>query len=214
MIAVRFISWIVVSSGLTTSSLPQAANRTKISAPDPIDRAYVSDSYLDVLQSGVNLGLQFTEASIFLRSGEPIVQGVVCPDVVAAAALFAASAGRSLRWRLGGTVLAVALIWLLQSPLIVLELQLAIYHYAGGEIVALVREWSGAAVVLLLWFATCGSLLRCGAEPQRNAASAPKSDDVVRAGRGPLGKMSKAQKKHRLRIRQKSAGGAAQPVPA
>ena len=36
---------------------------------------YISDLYLELLLGGVNLGLWFTNASIFLRSGEPIGQG-------------------------------------------------------------------------------------------------------------------------------------------
>ncbi|MBN64515.1 MAG: hypothetical protein CME20_24405 [Gemmatimonadetes bacterium] len=164
--------------------------------------------YLDLLFSGVNLGLQFTEASIFLRTGEPIARGVVCPDVVAAAALFAASSGRSLRWRLGGTILAATAIWLLQSALIVLQLQLAIHHYAGGEVVALIREWSGAALVLPLWFSAYGSLLRGCAHPQDTAAIAQESVPVTRSGRGSYRKMSKGQKKHQRRIRQQYAGRA------
>ena len=52
---------------------------------------YVSDLYLESLLGGVNLGLCFTNTSIYLRSGESFTQGVACPDVVAAAALFAAS---------------------------------------------------------------------------------------------------------------------------
>ncbi len=74
---------------------------------------YVSDLYLELLLGGFNLGLWFTYASIFLRSGELSGQGVVCPDVIAAAALFAASSGRSLHWRLGGTAVAVILLWFL-----------------------------------------------------------------------------------------------------
>ena len=112
---------------------------------------YASDRYLDLLVSGVYLGLQFTEASIFLRTGEPIAWGVVCPDVVAAAALFAASSGRSLRWRLGGPFMTLP-----RSALIVLQLQLAIHNYAGGKVVALIREWSGTALLLPLWFSAYG----------------------------------------------------------
>ena len=101
--------------------------------------------------SGVYLGLQFTEASIFLRTGEPISRGVVCTDVVAAAALFAASSGRSLRWRLGGPFMPLP-----RSALIVLQLQLAIHNYAGGKVVAQIREWSGTALLLPLWFSAYG----------------------------------------------------------
>ena len=112
---------------------------------------YASDRYLDLLVSGVYLGLQFTEASIFLRTGEPIAWGVVCPDVVAAAALFAASSGRSLRWRLGGPFMTLP-----RYALIVLQPQLAIHNYAGGKVVALIREWSETALLLPLWFSAYG----------------------------------------------------------
>ena len=113
---------------------------------------HVSDLYLKLLIDGVNLGLLLTKASIFLRSGYPIGQGVVCPDLIAAAALFVASSGRSLYWRMGGTALAVILLWFLQVALIVLELQLVFWAIGGQEIVALVRDWSSPALVLMLWF--------------------------------------------------------------
>ncbi len=178
---------------------------------------YVSDLYLELLLGGVNLGLWFTNASIFLRSGEPIGQGVVCPDVIAAAALFAASSGRSLRWRLGGTAVAVVLLWFLQAALIVLELQLVSRQLAGPEIVALVRDWTGPALVLMLWFGGRGSLIGSRAEQESPRASAPKSISApVEPETGyrykTRTKMHKGQNKRRQRYPQESSKAALQPT--
>ena len=52
---------------------------------------YVSDFYMEFLLSGVQFGLQLTDIPIYLRSGQPVGQGVACPDIIAAAALFAAA---------------------------------------------------------------------------------------------------------------------------
>ena len=182
---------------------------------------YISDLYLELLLGGVNLGLWFTNASIFLRSGEPIGQGVVCPDVIAAAALFAASSGRSLRWRLGGTAVAVILLWFLQAALIVLELQLVSRQLAGLEIVALVRDWTGPVLVLMLWIGGCGSLLGSRAEQESPRVSAPKSapKSISAPVEPEIGyryktrtKTHKGQNKHRQRYPQESSKTALQPT--
>ena len=142
---------------------------------------------------------------------------MVCPDVIAAAALFAASSGRSLRWRLGGTAVAVILLWFLQAVLIVLELQLVSRQLAGSEIVALVRDWTGPALVLMLWFGGCGSLLGSRTEQESPWASAPKSlSDSVELETGYRyrirTKTHKSQNKRRQRYSQESSKTALQPT--
>ena len=133
---------------------------------------YVSDLYLESLLGGVNLGLWFTNTSIYLRSGESFTQGVACPDVVAAAALFAASSSRSLRWRLLGVAVSVSILWVLQGALIVLELYLVTWQMAGQELLPLIRDWSGPALVLMVWVGGQGSLLRSRAKQENRQATA------------------------------------------
>ena len=134
---------------------------------------YVSDLYLESLLGGVNLGLWFTNTSISLRSGESFTQGVACPDVVAAAALFAASSSRSLRWRLLGVAVSVSILWVLQGALIVLELHLVNWQMAGHELVPLIRDWSGPALVLMVWVGGQGSLLKVQSQARKSPGDRP-----------------------------------------
>ena len=135
---------------------------------------YVSDFYMEFLLSGVQFGLQLTDIPIYLRSGQPVGQGVAGPDIIAAAALFAASSGRSLRWRLFGTAIAALLTSLLQSVLILLEVQLLVRQMGGQEVVALVRDWFGSAMILMLWFSTRGKLALLPSEAgQEDAETSP-----------------------------------------
>ena len=106
---------------------------------------YVSDFYMEFLLSGVQFGLQLTDIPIYLRSGQPVGQGVACPDIIAAAALFARS-GRSLRWRLFGTAIAALLTSLLQSVLILLRSFSSWYGRWEGR---KWWHWSGIGLALL-----------------------------------------------------------------
>ena len=75
----------------------------------------------------------------------------------------------------------------------------------------MVRGGTGPAVVVqCLWVIVeglCTAARHCAAIAQESVA-------VTGVGRGSCRKMSKAQKKHQRRIRQKYAGAAEQPVPA
>ena len=140
---------------------------------------YVSDLYLESLLGGVNLGLWFTNASIYLRSGEPFAQGVACPDVITAVALFAASSNRSLRWRLRGIAVSVSILWFLQAALIVLELHLVTRQVVGQELVALIRSWSGPVLVLMVWVGGRGSIIGPTAEQENPQTTALESRPVL-----------------------------------
>ena len=172
---------------------------------------YVSDLYLESLLGGVNLGLWFTNASIYLRSGEPFAQGVACPDVIAAAALFAASSNRSLRWRLRGVTVSVSILWFLQAALIVLELHLVARQVAGQELVVLIRSWSGPVLVLMVWVGGRGSIIGPTAEqetPQTTALESrpvlPESQDGYR--HKTRSKTKKTKSKRRRHHPQKAPG--------
>ncbi|MEE2657336.1 MAG: hypothetical protein VX733_02450 [Candidatus Latescibacterota bacterium] len=179
---------------------------------------YVSDLYLESLLGGVNLGLWFTNASIYLRSGEPFGQGVACPEVIAAAALFTASSSRSLRWRLRGVVVSVSILWFLQAGLIVLELHLVTRQVAGQELVALIRSWSGPALVLMVWVG-CGSLLGSRAEEQENPQATALESTPVPAqsqdgyrSKTRSKKTKKGKSKRRRHHPQEARGATLQPT--
>ena len=129
---------------------------------------YVSDMYFASIMEGVNLGLWFTDTSIYLRSGQPFAAGVACPDVIAAAALFMASSGRSWSWRIGGVVVVVLMLWLLQVVLMLLELHLAIYQVGMVEVVSVIRSWAGPPLALLLW-ASSSSMFAKTEKAEKNA---------------------------------------------
>ena len=113
--------------------------------------SYVSDLYLASVIHGVNVGFWLTDTSIYLRSGEAFGNNVACPDVIGAIALFAASSGRRIRWRLYGMALSVFFLWLLQASMLLIELKLAQASIQSAEIIHLIRTWSGPALSLLLW---------------------------------------------------------------
>lgn len=114
--------------------------------------SYVSDYYLASVIHGVNIGFWLTETSIYLRSGEALGSNVACPDVVGSIALFAASSGRCLSWRICGMALSMFFLWLLQASMLLIELKLAQSSVQSAEFVHLIRTWSGPALSLLLWF--------------------------------------------------------------
>ena len=178
---------------------------------------YVSDLYLESLLGGVNLGLWFANTSIYLRSGEPLFQGVACPDVIAAAALFTASSSRSLRWRLRGVAISVSIIWFFQVALIVLELHLVTRQIAGQELVGLIRSWSGPALVLMVWVSGRGSLLGSRAEQENPQATALESRPVLPESQDGYryktrSKTNKAKSKRRRRHPKKAPGATLQPM--
>ncbi len=114
--------------------------------------SYVSDFYLASVIHGVNMGFWLTDTSIYLRSGEAFGNNVACPDVIGAIALFAASSGQRISWRLYGMALSVFSLWLLQASMLLIELQLAQSSTQSAELAHLIRTWSGPALSLLLWF--------------------------------------------------------------
>ena len=71
------------------------------------------------------------------------------------------------------------ILWFLQAVLIVLELHLVTRQVAGQELVALIRSWSGPALVLMVWVGGCGSLLRSTAEQENPQATALESTPVL-----------------------------------
>ena len=114
--------------------------------------SYVSDYYLASVIHGVNMGFWLTDTSIYLRSGEAFGANVACPDVIGAIALFAASSGRRISWRICGMILSIFFLWLLQATMLLIELKLAQSSVQSAASVHLIRTWSGPTMSLLLWF--------------------------------------------------------------
>lgn len=143
---------------------------------------YISDLYMEFLLSGVRFGIELTDIPIYLRSGQPVGQNVACPDIIAAAALFAASSGRSLRWRFCGMAVAALLTSVLQAAFILLELQLLVRQMSGQEVVALIRDWFGSAMVLMVWFSSRGRLAFLPSEVLQNDAETGPLQSAVPSG--------------------------------
>ena len=176
---------------------------------------YISDLYLASILGGVNLGLWMTNASIYLNSGDPVGSSVACPDIIAALALFAVIPGYSLRRRLLGMGVTIAVLWLLQGVLIFLEIHLAARQVTDLEMLALVRSWGSPALILMLWvgFSSSSSGAKAGEKRGEHGKAGEKKASIEMREPHPTtrtaSKKTSTDKAHSARQKSKKRTGGA-----